>query len=254
MDDPIFDPWPIEEASPGADAESSRPETATPTGTPTPPTPTPPTPGPPTPGPPPSRWRSTTTRDVPARRPAPAAEPREESAEVDTNPRTSPKTGRQRQGLPLRPPSPPVREPGAPAAARPPASSALVEHLRDIALPRLEALATRLEVARHRTLLDDRLDRAEQVLRFRLMPWQAPFDVAGVVPGSVLELAVEGVSSKRAGGSGGGGKGARVAARFWLDPLATTPAEETLIDARRLTDAWLEAVLLDFVGRVLGRL
>ncbi|MBT8489181.1 MAG: hypothetical protein HKN72_02880 [Gemmatimonadetes bacterium] len=112
----------------------------------------------------------------------------------------------------------------------------MIDRVRAIALPHLEAVAARLHIARHHTLLDDRLDGPAGVLRFRLVPRPAPFDEPAAVPGSVLEL----VAAK-----------ATVGARLWLDPVAEEPAEDVEIPASEFSEDWLDAVVVDFVARSL---
>lgn len=105
-------------------------------------------------------------------------------------------------------------------------------------MPRLDALSARLAIARHRTLLDDRLDAEPSTLRYRLVPWRAPFDEPVAVAGSVLEIAVD---------------DSEVVASFWLDPVAEDPAEERRVDSGRLSEDWVGDVCLDFVARALRR-
>lgn len=222
MDDPIFDPWPIVEEpdAPPLPPPKSISELS-----------------PSVPVEPPasrSRWRSSTA-DVPVRRPIPRPEVRGSDAEPAEGPTTRTETAPAAESTKASVPRAP--EPAAGAARR--TASPVVDRLRALAIPRLEDFATRLEASRHRTLLDDRLDRESPTLRFRLMPWLGPFDATTAVEGSVLELTVDGAQNPE------------VVARFWLDPLATAAAEELRIAAESLGDTWLDHVLTTFVAKAL---
>lgn len=93
-------------------------------------------------------------------------------------------------------------------------------------------------MARHRTLLDDRLEATEPCIRFRLIPRYGPFDDRPKVAGSVLELMVS---------------DSVVTARIWLDPLADEPTKEIDVDPSALSEAWIEGILVDFVSKSLRR-
>lgn len=220
MDDPIFDPWRIEEPPEEPIAE-------------------------PPAQPKPRRWRSFTSREPPVRAapPKPESPPTLESPSKPEWPPT-PESPWKPESPPAHAPPPtpgptPTRraEPRDPVAprARP---TPLTERVRALVVPRLTSLEARLQLARHRTVLDERLDGPSPAVRFRLTPWRAPFDERGPLQGSVLEIAVD-----EAEGT--------VAARFWLDVLSPTPTEELPIDARRLGEAWIEGVLIDFVQKAL---
>lgn len=117
--------------------------------------------------------------------------------------------------------------------------STLTERLQDVVLPYLKALEARLQIARHRTLLDDRLERDPPAIRFRLIPRRGPFDDVSAVPGSVLEVVAD--------------DGSSVAARLWLDPVAEEPTDELRVDADRLTERWIDEIAMDFVEQALRR-
>lgn len=149
-------------------------------------------------------------------------------------------------------PSEPTEAPNRPS--RPPSFHSIPDHprlpdeeqpplvakrLRSMVVPRIEEMATRLRAARHRTFLDDRLDRSEPVLRFRLIPWEGPFDDAPAVAGSVFELALAEPDV--------------VVARRWLDPVAETPEVEVRIAAEKLDRAWIDGQLMAFVEESLRR-
>lgn len=112
----------------------------------------------------------------------------------------------------------------------------MIDRIRAVARPHLDAVAARLHIARHHTLIDDRLDSPARVIRFRVVPRPAPFDEPAAVPGSVLELVAT---------------DATTTARLWLDPVAEEPAEEVEIPAGDFSEAWLDAVVVDFVARTL---
>lgn len=174
-----------------------------------------------------SRWRARTVLGpLPAERPAPRrrSESTPSSGErVDPTPVAGEATGAVRKA------------PSVGQARLRPADSA-ADRLRAIALPHLEAVASRLHIARHHTLLDDRLDTQPATLRFRLVPRQAPFDGPVAVPGAVLELMAAGSS---------------IGARLWLDPVAEDPAEELEVPVTQFTEGWLDSVVVDFVAQTL---
>lgn len=174
-----------------------------------------------------SRWRARAFPGppLPAERPAPRRQPGSE-------PKPSP-GGRVD---PARVAGEAVRNAPSVGQARPRPADSAADRLRAIALPHLEAVAFRLHIARHHTLLDDRLDNQPATLRFRLVPRQAPFDGPVAVPGAVLELMAAGSS---------------VGARLWLDPVAEEPAEELEVPVARFTEGWLESVVVDFVAQTL---
>lgn len=235
MDDPIFDPWCLDEAS-----ASQQPPGSTPT---------------------PSRWRNAAKGPpVPAQRPLPrpierpveepdalaeAAEPAEPEAGEPTD-----ETSEKRGGLDdlaaliadieaASPSAPTPRSASTPARparrADDPAS-----FLGALLKPRIDALALRLTTARHRTTIDDRLEQDPPGLRFRIQPWAGPFDATEEQTAAVLELVLE------------GGRHGTLAVRVWLDPLSAAPTEQRTMAADRLTEAWVDRLLLDFVEQTLG--
>ncbi len=148
-------------------------------------------------------------------------------------------------------PAPTERTPRWRSTARPgPAATRLIAHsenprsghvevLRDLLMPRLKDLCHRLEAARHETTVDDRLNHPTPSLRFRLRPWQAPFDGRRAAAGPVLEILLD------------GGPAPAVIGRFWVDPDVGAPTHQNRVELSRLTDAWLDRLLLDFVERAL---
>lgn len=113
------------------------------------------------------------------------------------------------------------------------------ERLREVAIPHLESLEARLQLASHRTLVDDRPGRTPPTIRFRLIPRPGPFDDVSAVPGSVLEIVED--------------DGSFVTARLWLDPVAEEPAVERRVDAARFDEAWIDEITLEFVAKALRR-
>jgi hypothetical protein len=94
-------------------------------------------------------------------------------------------------------------------------------------------------MARHRTTVDDRLDRSPASIRIKVDPWRAPFDEGPPVSGSVLEILAE------------DGASPVIVGRIWLDALSASPTEQSQIDLSKLTPAWIEGLLLDFVAKAL---
>jgi hypothetical protein len=113
-----------------------------------------------------------------------------------------------------------------------------VTFLRDLLLPRLADLRQRLEMARHETTVDDRLDLAEPSVRFRVQPRPGAFE-DDTSAGSVLEVRLDRHPSPAVVGG------------LWLDPLATGPGEQVRVEADRLNAAWVDALLLDFLEKTL---
>ena len=174
----------------------------------------------PAPTPAPKKWRSNVPAPGPqqivrtARAIAPVDSRTLATSTVSTDPRPKPK------------PQPTLR------VARP-----LVD-LRELIVPPLADIRQRLEMARHETTVDDRLDEAAPSIRFRVQPHAGPFDEATTI-GSVLEVRLEAKPSPR------------VVGRLWMDPNAAGPAEECAIEVDRVTRDWVDALLLDFLVKTL---
>jgi len=98
-------------------------------------------------------------------------------------------------------------------------------------------------MARHRTQVDDRLDQPKPSLRLLMRPWQAPFANGTEGAGAVLEIVLEIVLDQ--------GPAPTVAGQFWIDSPSAAPTHLARIDAKRLTGAWVDRLLLDFVERAL---
>ncbi len=173
----------------------------------------------PAPAPRAKRWRSASSQEgVPATRPVPA-------------PVTQQRAESEQRPAPTNATPDPVPETPVPSSAG--------HDLRALVIPRIEDLIQRLEMARHRTTVDDRLDRSPASIRIKVDPWRAPFDEGPPVSGSVLEILAE------------DGASPVIVGRIWLDALSASPTEQSQIDLSKLTPAWIEGLLLDFVAKAL---
>lgn len=130
------------------------------------------------------------------------------------------------------------RSPPPPPAGRSLAASRHAIDFRALIVPPLADLRQRLEVARHETTVDDRLNEADPSIRFLVQPHAGPFDEEATT-GSVLEVCLESKPSHR------------VVGRLWMDPRAAGPAEEISIDVDVVSAAWIDALLLDFLVKTL---
>jgi hypothetical protein len=245
VEDPIFDPWTSEHevgerADAGGEPESIAEERA---------------PGDERTAPNGHRWTSPSgTRGVPVQRPVPPRRPRAERFDVSDP--AEPSERAEPAGSAEDAVAPEVfdvwaaeeraaageapREPAEPAAVGRGWSSAhRSRRLRETVLPRLEWLVRKVEAAGHRTVLDDRLDSAVPSLRFRLTPRPGPLDDRPASEGAVIEIA------------SGSGAPLQIVGRLWLDPLSPSPTQEVRVPAAKLTEAWIDGLLLDFVERAL---
>jgi hypothetical protein len=109
--------------------------------------------------------------------------------------------------------------------------------LQDVALPLLRRIAHRLELARHRVVIDDRTDRTPASIRFQVRPWVGPFDAQRSQPHPVLELLV---SSDSDG----------FLARWWPSQSDDEPAEVRVIPLA-MAERRLNRTLMDFVASAL---
>jgi hypothetical protein len=159
-----------------------------------------------------------------------------DSSEPASEPVPAPRPPRWRSATPTQ--GVPVSRP-VPAPVEAVRRTGYGDFLRTLIGPRLEVLAQRLETARHRTTIDDRLDRSPPALRFRIRPWQGPFATTLGEEGAVLEVLMTDTSA------------AEIVGRLWLDPLSTTPSEQSCVDASRLTAEWIDRLLLEFVEKAL---
>jgi hypothetical protein len=114
-------------------------------------------------------------------------------------------------------------------------------YVRSMAVPRLEEIAQRLQLARHEAVAEDLLDAALPVARLTFRPWRGPWTEKLSPPASALELAVTSPHSEQ------------IAVRVWLDVEASEPTEEIRVPPSKLGAGWLEGVVLEFVQRALAR-
>jgi hypothetical protein len=113
-----------------------------------------------------------------------------------------------------------------------------------MAVPRLEEVARRLQIARHEASVEDQLEATPPTLRFSLRPWRGPWTDELAPPRGTLVLSLEGAA---------GASEDAVSVRFWLDPEAEEPTDEMRVPPVRVNAAWLERLVLDFVERLLAR-
>lgn len=116
-----------------------------------------------------------------------------------------------------------------------------VDLLRGVAVPRLEAIGKRLEMARHETSLEDLLDESDRLLRFDLKPWPGPLSGSDLQRSAMLEFGVDAESP------------GLVRVWYWLDRLGEAPDKVASLPTSRLTISRIERVILDFVEKVLQR-
>jgi hypothetical protein len=124
---------------------------------------------------------------------------------------------------------------------RPESGHGTVDFLRRGAVPRLEALCARLQRAHHQATLEDLLDRPERLLRFEMTPWAGPLSESVVHGPALLEIGV------------GGGPDGPATVWYWLDRSGQAPARMVTAQGSKLTVAWIERIVFDFVGEVLHR-
>lgn len=111
--------------------------------------------------------------------------------------------------------------------------------LRSMAVPRLEEIVRRLQMARHQAAVEDFLEAEPPTLRFTLRPWRGPWTEELAPPSGRLVLSLEDEDS--------------VSVRAWLDPESEEPEHEAKVPPMRVSAAWLERLVLDFVERLLSR-
>lgn len=115
-----------------------------------------------------------------------------------------------------------------------------VDRLRAVATSCFHAVSQRLRMAGHETALEDRLDEPARLLRFEVSPRRGPLGRAP--PGSaMLEIGL------------GPASGDVVTAWYWLDRTSEAPERTTSVALDGLGAAWVEQVILDFVGKALAR-
>ncbi|MEX2048867.1 MAG: hypothetical protein WEB90_04755 [Gemmatimonadota bacterium] len=112
-----------------------------------------------------------------------------------------------------------------------------------MAVPRLEEVARRLQLARHEASVEDQLEATPPTLRFSLRPWRGPWTEELSPPRGTLVLSLEGAGASEDA----------VSVHVWLDPEAEEPTDEMRVAPGRVNAAWLERLVLDFVERVFAR-
>ncbi|MBM4183335.1 MAG: hypothetical protein FJ207_03815 [Gemmatimonadetes bacterium] len=113
--------------------------------------------------------------------------------------------------------------------------------VRTMAMPRLHDLAQRLQLARHEAAAEDLLEDTPPSIRLIFKPWRGPWTEELSPPRSMLVLVLASEPEDR------------IIVRTWLDGEANEPADETSIPTTKVSAAWLESVVLEFVERVLAR-
>jgi hypothetical protein len=109
-----------------------------------------------------------------------------------------------------------------------------------MAVPRLQDVARRLQIARHTAAVEDRLDGPPPSLTLSLRPWRGPWTHELSPAGGRLELTLE------------DGPAGPVTVRTWLDATDDEATAETVGPAAKLSAGWLEAPALDFGERLLA--
>jgi hypothetical protein len=113
--------------------------------------------------------------------------------------------------------------------------------LRTMAAPRLEQVAHRLEMARHGAAVEDLLDGVPPAIRLTVRPWSNPMDEDVEPAAGMLEFVVE------------PGAHGMILAQSWTGASFDVPLEELRVPPGSFGAAWLEARVLDFLARLLGR-
>ena len=113
--------------------------------------------------------------------------------------------------------------------------------LRSMAVPRIEEIARRLQLARHRAVLEDLLEGAPPLLRLTVHPWRGPWTKPLAPPVGVFELRIEPKADEE------------LTLRLRLDLDADQPHEEVTLQVSQLNGASLDARVLEFVEKLLAR-
>jgi hypothetical protein len=111
--------------------------------------------------------------------------------------------------------------------------------LSELITPRLRAFATKLESARHHTVIDERVGQDPPTVRLRIRRWTGPFDPVDE-SGSVIEF-VEFDGAEH------------IVARLWLDPLRPKASHECDFAPADLDAIRIDGLLFDFLAKVLKR-
>jgi hypothetical protein len=110
-----------------------------------------------------------------------------------------------------------------------------------MSVPRLEQVAQRLQLCRHEAFIEDLLDTDSPRVRLTVRPWRGPWSEKLSPPTGVLELALE-VEREL-----------EIVMRTWLDANDSQPTDESCVPSARLSAAWLDSQVLDFVAKLLRR-
>ncbi|MEQ1856732.1 MAG: hypothetical protein ABL963_09685 [Longimicrobiales bacterium] len=135
-------------------------------------------------------------------------------------------------------PTPPRRPAGVVPRAR---LAGTPGFLRTMAVPRLHDVASRLQMARHTASVEDALDDVPPAVTLAVRPWSGPWTADDVPVDGMLELMVS------------PGAEGEVIARTWLGPRHDILDHEVSVAPAKLSAAWLEGRVFDFLARLLRR-
>ena len=110
-----------------------------------------------------------------------------------------------------------------------------------MAVPRLQDVTQRLQMARHEASVEDRLDGSPPSLRLTLRPWRGPWTEELHPPQGLLEVTLD------------AGPDGPVTLRTWLDDEADRPTEEAEVSPSKLSAGWLGSHVVHFIERLLAR-
>jgi hypothetical protein len=112
--------------------------------------------------------------------------------------------------------------------------------LRTMAVPRLEQVAQRLQMARHEAHVEDLLDGVPPAIRLTVRPWSNPMDEGREPMAGMLEFVVEPVAH------------GMILAQSWTGASFDVPLEELRVPPGSFGAAWLETRVLEFLAKLLG--
>ena len=110
-----------------------------------------------------------------------------------------------------------------------------------MAVPRLEQIVARLQLARHHALVEDRLDASPPTVRFRAELRRGPWGAEDRGPSGVMELSL-------AEGDAG-----PIRARTWLGDEGSEPHSVRSIAVAKLDAATVEQLALSFLEDLVAR-